>query len=309
MDRCAHVVVCGPTATGKSELAQRIAEKMGGVVLSADSMQVYRGMDIGTAKIAPSERRVAHFGLDLTDPDRPYSTALYQRYGRQVMEDAEDAGHSVVMAGGTGLYIRAVIDDLRFPEGEQEDNPVRERYMRMAAEQGSEEVWKALRNLDPKSADTIHPHNLKRVVRALEMHHAGESYAERAHGLAQVDQLIDAVHIGLAAERSTLYERIDARVDAMRANGLIEEVEHLARGGFSDSLTARQAIGYKEVLDALAGRCTMDEAFESIKRSSRRYAKRQMTWFSRDARIHWIDVTDADLDRAAEEAFGYMGTR
>lgn len=304
------IIICGPTATGKSDLAQDLAESIGGEVLSADSMQVYRGMDIGTAKIPPGERRVPHHGLDLTEPDQPYSAALYQRYARDVISRLEGRETPVVMAGGTGLYLQAVVDDLRFPEGEQVDNPVRAQYEQLAEEQGAQAVWEALQTLDAKSAAKIHPNNLKRTIRALEMHAQGERYADRAHGLREVAHVIPSIQIGLTLERSRLYERIDERVDKMREAGLVEEVEALASAGFAESLTARQAIGYKEVLEALTGRIALDEAFDQIKRASRRYAKRQMTWFRRDERIHWLDIEGMEADDiacAAEEHLARMG--
>ena len=282
------VVVCGPRASG--------------CVLSADSMQVYRGMDIGTAKVPEAERRVPHFGLDLVDVDEPYSAALYQSYARSVISEQHQALTPVIMAGGTGLYIQAALDDLRFPEGDQADNPGREKYMALAQEKGSHAVWDVLNSLDEASAEQIHPHNLKRVVRALEMLEAGESYAERAHGLALADPVVPAVFVGLAMDREVLYQRVNARVDRMREEGLIEEVSGLMDAGFEDALTSRQAIGYKEIIDALHGQCSMDEAFSQIKQATRRYAKRQMTWFRREKRIQWLDVTDASREDIVEQA-------
>ena len=299
-------VICGPTATGKSELAQRLAIHAGGVVLSADSMQVYRGMDIGTAKVPPEKRLVEHFGLDLTDPDEPYSASLYQSYSRVVMDEAEEARRPVVITGGTGLYIQAALDDLKFPKGEQANNPIRERYSQMAEEKGSSAVWDELNKMDPKSAQHIHPNNLKRVIRALEMAHEGESYSERTHGLKEGSELYPALYIGLSMERSLLYERIGERVDAMREMGLVDEVRKLAEEGFASSLTARQAIGYKEILSAFEGEISLDEAFEDIKQATRRYAKRQGTWFRRDERIHWIDVTKKGEQDVMEEAMHVM---
>lgn len=296
------VVVCGPTATGKSELACTLAQRASGCVLSADSMQVYRGMDIGTAKVPEAERRVPHFGLDLVDVDEPYSAALYQSYARSVISEQHQALTPVIMAGGTGLYIQAALDDLRFPEGDQADNPVREKYMALAQEKGSHAVWDVLNSLDEASAEQIHPHNLKRVVRALEMLEAGESYAERAHGLALAAPVVPAVFVGLAMDREVLYQRVNARVDRMREEGLIEEVSGLMDAGFEDALTSRQAIGYKEIIDALHGQCSMDEAFSQIKQATRRYAKRQMTWFRREKRIQWLDVTDASREDIVEQA-------
>ena len=208
----------------------------------------------------------------------------------------------MIMAGGTGLYIQAALDDLRFPEGDQADNPVREKYMALAQEKGSHAVWDVLNSLDEASAEQIHPHNLKRVVRALEMLEAGESYAERAHGLALADPVVPAVFVGLAMDREVLYQRVNARVDRMREEGLIEEVSGLMDAGFEDALTSRQAIGYKEIIDALHGQCSMDEAFSQIKQATRRYAKRQMTWFRREKRIQWLDVTDASREDIVEQA-------
>ncbi len=300
------IIICGPTATGKSDLAQDLAEGFGGEVLSADSMQVYRGMDIGTAKVPPEKRRVPHHGLDLTEPDQPYSAALYQRYARDIIRSLEGQDAPVVMAGGTGLYLQAAVDDLRFPEGDQVDNPVRARYERLAEEQGAQAVWEALQALDAQSAAKIHPNNLKRTIRALEMHAQGERYADRAHGLREVAPVIPSIQIGLMLERSRLYERIDERVEAMREAGLVEEVEALASAGFAESLTARQAIGYKEVLEALTGRIALDEAFDQIKRASRRYAKRQMTWFRRDERIHWLDIEGMEADDIARAAMDHL---
>lgn len=306
VDATPLIVVCGPTASGKSDLAQTLAEELEGCVLSADSMQVYRGMDIGTAKVPFDQRRVEHLGLDLADPDEAYSAALYQAYARSAIDERRSAGCPVVMAGGTGLYLQAVIDDLRFPEGEQESNPVRQRYERLAEEAGAQAVWEELFRLDPESAEAIHPNNVKRVIRALEMHAAGESYAQRAHSLTRVSQLVPAIQIGLFVDRPVLCDRIDARVDGMRMAGLEDEVRRLADAGFAASLTARQAIGYKEVLQAFEGTITLDEAFEQIKRSTRRYAKRQMTWFRRDERLYWIDATDGRISRIAAEARAHL---
>ncbi len=296
------VVICGPTATGKSDLACALAQRVSGCVLSADSMQVYRGMDIGTAKVPKAKRRVPHFGLDLVDVDEPYSAALYQSYALSVISGQQQTLTPVVMAGGTGLYIQAALDNLSFPEGEQADNPVREKYMALAQEQGAQHVWNILNSLDEASAREIHPHNLKRVVRALEMLEAGESYAERAHGLTSVRPVIPAVYLGLGMEREALYQRVNARVDRMREEGLIEEVKGLLDAGFKEALTSRQAIGYKEVISALDGQCSMDEAFSQIKQATRRYAKRQMTWFRRDGRIQWLDVTNASAEDIVEQA-------
>lgn len=288
------ICVVGPTATGKSELAQNIAEHVGGEIVSADSMQIYKGMDIGTAKVPLSERRVAHFGLDLVDPGQPYSVALYQQYARSVFKDIASRGKIAVVVGGSGFYVRAAIDDYDFPKGEQTENPVRERYFRYLAENGVSALWDKLDEVDPKSASVIHPNNTKRVIRALEMHEEGISYADQVQRLQVIEPVFDTVMIGLSCQRELLGARIGKRVDTMREMGLEDEVSQLLDAGFRDGLTSQHAIGYKEIVDAFDGGRSIDQAYEDIKQATRRYAKRQRTWFRKDERINWIDCSDAD---------------
>ncbi len=296
------VCVVGPTATGKSALAQEIACRLGGEVVSADSMQVYRGMDIGTGKVPPADRRVPHHGLDLVDPGEAYSAALFQRHARQCFSAIDARGARSVLAGGTGLYVRAAIDAYAFPEGEQVENPVRAQWGAFAEEHGAEALWEALRGRDPESAAELHPHNVRRVVRAFELLEAGTSYAEQHRHLAAIEQAVPARFFGLAMDPARLARRIDARVDEMFAAGLVEEVEGLLKRGFRDGITAPQAIGYKEVVAALDGQATMDEARAAIKQATRRYAKRQRTWFRKDARIAWLQADGRDAQSLADEA-------
>ncbi len=298
----ARSVVCivGPTASGKSDLAQDIAERVEGEIVSADAMQVYRGMDIGTGKLPRAGRRVPHFGLDLVDPGEPYSAALFQSYARARFAEIAERGHRPFLVGGTGFYVRAAIDDYDFPAGEQTNNPVREHWRLYAEERGSDALWEELRRVDPKSAAVIHPHEVKRVIRAFELLAQGESYARQRDRLQQLPQAVDAVFIGLAVEPSLLCERIDARVDAMMDAGLVDEVKGLLDRGLREGITAPQAIGYKEIVAALDGECDLDEAVAAIKRATRRYAKRQRTWFRKDGRIHWLDA-DAIHDGAVRE--------
>lgn len=284
------IVIAGPTASGKSELAQRIAAALDGEVLSADSMQVYKGMDIGTGKVTASEQRVVHWGLDLVDPGQAYSVALYQRYARTVAKDIDARGKRVVLCGGTGLYIRGVVDGYEYPKGEQVENPVRRRYTALLEELGPQALWERLREADADSAALIHPHNAKRVVRAFELLAEGTSYAQQHRKLHAIPQVLPAVFLALEVERDALRARIDARVDAMFAQGLVAEVEGLLAAGFREAVTSPQAIGYKEVVDALDGRCTMDEAAQRIKTATHRYAKRQRSWFRGDARFRWLDA-------------------
>ena len=261
------VCVVGPTASGKTDLAQALALELDGEVISADSMQIYRGMDIGTGKLPASERLVPHHGFDLVDPGEPFSAALFQNYA-----------------------------------GEQVGNPVRERYQALAREQGAEALWKLLAARDEASASVIPPADVKRVVRAFELLEEGTTYAEQRAKLAHIPQLVPAVFFGMAVDPDVLRARIDARVDAMVETGLVAEVEGLLDRGFREGVTAPQAIGYKEIVEALDGFISLDEAAERIKLATRRYAKRQRTWFRKDARIRWLDATSRDIPSLVEEA-------
>ena len=290
------IIVAGPTASGKSDLAQEIALALNGEVISADSMQVYRGMDIGTGKVPVGDRRVAHWGLDLVDPGEPYSVALYQDYARRKAAEIDARGKRVVLCGGTGLYIRGVIDGYDYPKGDQVDNPVRARYMAVLAEVGPDKLWEMLREQDPESAALLHPHDAKRVVRAFEMLAEGTSYARQKERLKRIPQVLDAVYLALSVDPARLAGRIDARVDAMVEAGLVDEVRGLIERGFRDAITAPQAIGYKEIVAALEGTCTLDRAIDDIKLASRRYAKRQRTWLRGDARVQWIDADEPGHD-------------
>lgn len=294
------IAVVGPTAVGKTAVAEHIAVRHDGEIVSADSMQVYRRMDIGTAKPPADQRRVPYHGIDVVDPGAPFSAALFQDLARNAIDDIHARHKLPVLAGGTGLYVRAALDPWEFPAGEQQANPVRERYERFAEEHGSAALHELLRSRDLDSAALIHPHNTRRVVRALEMLELGESYARQHEGFAVRESIYDARFIGLTMDRELLYTRIDARVDAMMSAGLVGEVEALLDAGFRDALTAQQAIGYKELVPVIEDGSDLDEAVESIKRSSRRYAKRQLTWFRADPRIRWIDVTELSPEQAAE---------
>ena len=302
------VCVVGPTASGKTALAQRVAELLDGEVVSADSMQIYRGMDIGTGKILPAERTVTYWGLDLAEPGEPYSAALFQGYARAAFEDVDARGKRSVLCGGTGLYVRAAIDDYRFPKGEQVDNEVRDRYAALVRDIGNQALWERLRAADPDSAALIHPNNVRRVIRAFELLDEGTTYARVNAGLKSMAQAVPAVFLGLSVDPAVLNARIDARVDQMLADGLVEEVRSLLQAGFREGLTAPQAIGYKEVVAALEGACSLDDAVAQIKIATHRYAKRQRTWFRKDERIHWIDANDANVEEMTRQALGIIAS-
>lgn len=300
----AQPVVCvvGPTASGKTDLAQQLALALDGEVVSADSMQIYRGMDIGTGKIVPAERLVPHHCLDLVDPGESFSAAVFQTEARASFRDIDSRAKRCVLAGGTGFYVRAAIDGYEFPPGEQVENPVRERYAAIACEQGAEALWKLLDERDPRSAALLPPNDVKRVVRAFELLEEGQSYAEQRAKLASIPQVVPARFLGLAVDPAVLARRIDARVDAMMEAGLVDEVKSLLRAGFRGGITAPQAIGYKEIVASLDGEASLAEAVDAIKLATRRYAKRQRTWFRKDKRIVWLDANGEDAAALLEQA-------
>ena len=284
------LAILGPTASGKSDLAQQVALRLDGEVVSADSMQVYRGMDIGTAKLKPHERLVPHHLIDILDPGVAFSAQMFQELSRSCFSDLERQGKVPVLCGGTGLYVQAALEDMRFPKGSQEANPVRERYEAMANEEGNQAVWDVLNEIDPVSAAILHPNNVRRVIRALEMHAQGVSYADQVKGMKDLPEVVPSVRFGLKRDPDLLAARINNRVDNMFEQGLVDEVSALLDKGWRSALTAPQAIGYKEVVSALDGEISLDEASELIRTATRRYAKRQRTWLRRDKRLIWLDA-------------------
>ncbi len=301
------VAIVGPTASGKSDLADELAARLGSEVVSADAMQVYRRMDVGTAKTPPDGRRAPLRCVDLAEPGEAYSVALYAREAHAVIDAACAAGRMPVVCGGTGLYVRAALEEMDFPAGGQTGNPVRERYARLAEELGPEEFHRRLAAVDPASAALIHHNNVRRVVRAFELLEQGTSYACEHETLHVRTDRHPTLYVGLSVPREALYARIDARVDRMVASGLLDEVAELAADGFADALTARQAIGYKEFLKVLDGTCSLTDAVEEVKRATRRYAKRQMTWFRADGRIRWLDAEPYDASLLCTAVLDMIG--
>ena len=290
------VAVVGPTATGKSDLAVALAERFGGEVVNADAMQLYRGMDIGTAKMTVAERRgVPHHLLDVLDVTETASVAAYQRETRAVIERLLAAGKPPILVGGSGLYVQAVLDDLKFPGT---DDAVRERFEAELSAVGPEALHRRLRKLDPAAAIAILPSNGRRIVRALEVIElTGQPFSANLPkpGPARYG----TVQIGVDREVSELDERVDRRVDVMFAAGLEDEVRALVKLGLRDGKTASRALGYQQVLSAMDGACTIDFAAEETKRATRRFVRRQRSWFRRDQRITWLDGARPDLVRAA----------
>ena len=283
------ICICGPTASGKTALSVALAQQLHTEIISADSMQIYRGMDIGTAKPTLEERQgVPHHLFDVCEPSEPFSVARYVELADAAAQDILSRGMTPVVVGGTGLYMDALIECSTF-SGDETDLSVREKYQRIAAEQGNAAVHARLAEVDPESAEKLHPNNLKRVIRALEVYEqTGMTIIEfnRLHKRPQPKY--EALKIGLCpADRQTLYDRIDQRVDQMLEDGLVTETEHLLHQG-SLTGTAAQAIGYKELLGYLSGEQTFEDCVALLKQRSRNYAKRQLTWLKRDDSIHWI---------------------
>ena len=283
------IAVVGPTASGKTALAVELAHLLNGEVISCDSVQVYKGLDVGSAKVTKEETRgIAHHMIDIALPDTDFSCADYSEGAKKAIEDIDSRGKKVVFCGGTGLYLDSVIGISSFSDAGKDDD-FRAEMEKLSPEQ----LHGMLQRIDPASAEAIHQNNVKRVIRALEIFHVtGKIKSVWDEESKLVKPPYETVIIGLDfRDRQTLYDRINLRVDLMLKDGLIDEVKALDCEGFRAS-TASDGIGYKEILDYLDGKCTLDEAIERIKQASRNYAKRQLTWFRRNKNVNWIFVDD-----------------
>lgn len=305
MEKQKLIVICGPTASGKTALAVSLAQKCAGEIISADSMQVYRGMDIGTAKPTETERGgVPHHLLDCVDPGEDFGAAMFQRMARACIDDITSRGKIPILCGGTGLYINATVYPLTFDNADPDDSYRRE-LLEYAAKNGNEALHALLAKADPESAASIHPNNVRRVIRALERARMGNNESA-SNQLFNGDLLYEMAWVGFAMDRAELYRRIDERVDKMMESGLLEEVKSLA-GEFGIGSTALQALGYKELLWYLNGRIPLNEAIDQIKTGSRNYAKRQLTWFRRESTIQWFDVLRYhSKDALLDDISGYI---
>jgi tRNA dimethylallyltransferase len=280
------VVICGATATGKSDIAIEVAQEIGAEIINADSMQLYRGMDIGTAKLSVVERRgVPHHLLDVLDVSQDSTVAWYQDQARASITEIHSLGKDVVIVGGTGLYIKAILDDLNFPDT---DPAVRAKLEAEAEELGSASLFARLEQLDPPAALAIDRANIRRVIRALEVIEiTGQPFTAN---LPREDssRYPGALQFGLVMDRDHLRERIDLRVDRMWETGFVAEVDQLITAGIRNGTTAQRALGYSQIISFRDGLMSEEEAKEDTKRASRQYARRQETWFSRDIRIQWV---------------------
>lgn len=295
------VVIAGPTAVGKTKLSIRLAHQMDGEIISGDSMQVYRGMDIGTAKITPEEMEgIPHHLIDILDPQERFSVSDFQELARSHILQLNERGKLPILVGGTGLYVQSVTHGFEFAKNGSNDT-IRRKWQDFLEEYGPQALFNELERRDPAFAQTLHPNNSRRVVRALELWEStGKSMAE-FQGDWDNDSPYHLVMLGLTMDRTQLYERINDRVDLMVQNGLIEEIQALIGQGVPLDAQAFQAIGYKEIIPFLQGECSKEEAIDLLKRNTRRFAKRQLTWFRRINEITWFDLTDIAQEDAIHE--------
>ena len=301
MKKLPLVVTAGPTASGKTRLAIELAKLLNGEIVSADSMQIYKYMNIGSAKpTAEEQKEVKHHLIDFLEPDAVFSVADYTEMAHDVIGKLISDGKMPVMCGGTGLYINSVVNDITFGETDTNDD-IRAELAKTAREKGNDALIKMLAEFDPVSAARLHPNNVRRVIRAIEFYKVtGQTISSHQEMTKQTEGRYNPIMFCIAWDRQKLYERINKRVDKMLEDGLLEEVKRLMEAGYTKALNSMKAIGYKELIDYYNGETTLEEAVELIKQSSRRYAKRQLTWFRRDKRIHWLNA-DGDIVREAYE--------
>lgn len=283
------VILTGPTAVGKTKLSIALAKAIGGEIISADSMQVYRHMDIGSAKIRLEEMEgIPHYLVDVLEPWEEFHVVRFQQMAKEAMKKIREHGHIPILVGGTGFYIQAIVKDIDFTENEA--SPYREELTRLAEEKGADFLYEKLQKVDPKSAQIIHAHNVKRIIRALEFYQmTGEKISEHNTKQREKSSPYQFAYFVLQDERTKLYKRIEARIDEMLQDGLIEEVTALKEMGLKRGMVSMQGLGYKEILAYLDGECTLEEAVEILKRDTRHFAKRQITWFKREEEVIWID--------------------
>lgn len=281
------IAIVGPTAVGKTSLSIELAKRFNGEIISGDSMQVYRGLDIGTAKVTSEEMEgIPHHLINVRNEDESYSAADFQTAARQAIQEITQRGKLPIVVGGTGLYVQSLLWDYKLgSEGEPEDDSLRKKYEAFAEKNGNQALWEKLRTTDPLAAEKIHYNNRKKMIRALEVFQlTGHSILEPKE---QPKKLYDSFLIGLNTERAVLYQRINQRVDLMVQQGLLEEAEKLAK---TPDVQAAQGIGYKELFPYFSGDSSLAAALEEVKLHSRRYAKRQLTWFRNRMSVHWYDL-------------------
>ena len=310
MDRKPLIILAGPTAVGKTSLSIRLAKETGGEIISADSMQVYRHMDIGSAKITKEEMEgVPHYLVDMLEPEEEFNVVRFQQMAKEAAERIWEKGKIPLVVGGTGFYIQALLYDIDFTENDGDESYRRRLEQKASDEEGASELYEMLKTVDPKAAQEIHPRNIKRIIRALEFYHqTGKKISEHNETQRQRESPYNYAYFVLTDERSRLYERIDRRVDLMMEQGLLDEVRYLKERGVRKDSTAMQGLGYKELYAYLEGEYPLDEAVRIIKRDTRHFAKRQLTWFKRERDVIWADksVIGQEEENLADYMLGYL---
>ena len=291
------IILTGPTAVGKTKASIGLAKALNGEIISADSMQVYKHMDIGSAKIRPEEMQgIKHYLIDELEPDEEFHVVRFQEMAKKAMEEIYAKNKIPIVVGGTGFYIQALLNDIDFTES-NENTAYREELEQLASEKGAEYLHAMLQDVDPKSAETIHANNVKRVIRALEFYkQTGEKISEHNEQERAKSSPYDFCYFVLTDDREKLYERINLRIDQMLEEGLIDEVKALKEKGYTKDMVSMQGLGYKEILDYLNGECNLEEAIYILKRDTRHFAKRQLTWFRRERDVIWIPKNEFEYD-------------
>lgn len=305
MSKLPMIVLTGPTAVGKTKLSIALAKAVDGEIISADSMQVYRKMDIGSAKITQQEMQgIPHHLIDVLEPWEDFNVVVFQTLCKECLKGIYERGHIPIVTGGTGFYIQALLKDIDFTENE-ENTVYRQELERLAKEKGAEALHEMLRAVDEPSAKAIHANNIKRVIRALEFYHlTGQRISDHNEQEKAKESAYNSCYFVLNDIRELLYERIDMRVDEMLKSGLVEEVKSLQSLGMKKEMVSMQGLGYKEILAYLEGEITLEEAVYLIKRDTRHFAKRQLTWFRRESDVIWVNKNEFDYDE--EKILGVM---
>ena len=306
------IILTGPTAVGKTKASIGLAKALNGEIISADSMQVYKYMDIGSAKIRPEEMDgIKHYMIDELEPDEEFHVVRFQQMAKAAMEEIYAKGKVPIVVGGTGFYIQALLYDIDFTENE-EDTAYRMELEQITKENGPEKLHEMLREVDPESADAIHANNVKRVIRALEFYKlTGQKISEHNEKERAKESPYEFCYFVLNDDRKLLYDRIDLRIDKMMEEGLLEEVSSLKNKGYTKDMVSMQGLGYKEILDYLNGECSLEEAIYILKRDTRHFAKRQLTWFRRERDVIWVDKNnyDHDEEKILEVMLSYVRER
>lgn len=294
------LALVGPTATGKTELSLKLAQRLNGEIISSDSMLIYRGMDIGTAKPSLKEQKlVPHHMIDIVNPDEQYNAALYSIKAKQIITEIYQRGKLPILTGGTGLYVNAVLYGYNFTEASC-DSKLREKLMLECNIHGKEALHKKLRLIDPETASQIHKNNVKRIIRALEIYYlSGKTLSESAN--REKVPIYNLLTYGLCLDRELLYNRIEKRIQKMLDEGLVEEVRGLLEKGYHSKLNSMQGLGYKEIVLYLTGELTLEESISLLNKNTRNFAKRQLTWFRRDKQIKWLDINLKTTDEILRE--------